>query len=315
MRSRIKIILALLAICFFNSALMKDTYAQNWAPTGAVWYYSNGENIFSQDQGYFKVESIGDTLVLGKTCKKLLVTRVNHNNNSFIYGLEIMYSSGDTIFRLSDNNQFYVLYNFSAQPGDTWIVRSYDHCLGYDTSATIRLDSVSNTIINSQTLKILYTTTINGYLSYGYRGPIIEKLGATYHWMLPGDWGMCDFDIRAGLRCYEDSIFGFYQSNISPSCEYLVSTGVNELLLQNFDIGIFPNPFTSSAIIYLSENIPTSTEKFQLTIFDLVGQKVKEVQVNEKQTTLYRDNLPDGIYFYRLKEENLVITNGKFILQ
>ena len=58
--------------------------AQNWAPTGAIWYYTNIENIFSQDQGYFKVESKGDTVVFSKTCKKLLVTKVDNNNNSFI---------------------------------------------------------------------------------------------------------------------------------------------------------------------------------------------------------------------------------------
>lgn len=67
---------------------------------------------------------------------------------------EFTYLSGDTVFRYK-NNKFNILYNFGAQPGDTWD-------LGIDTNqwlcskSIIEVDSVKTITINEMPLRCLF---------------------------------------------------------------------------------------------------------------------------------------------------------------
>jgi hypothetical protein len=87
-------------------------------------------------------------------------------------------------------------------------------------------------------------------------------------------------------------------------------SGINESMdKQTFSI--FPNPFTSSTTIKSMGNLKNAS----LTIYDAYGQDVKEVENFSGNTlTLSRDNLPSGIYFIRLTEENKTIAIEKLIL-
>lgn len=79
----------------------------------------------------------------------------------------------------------------------------------------------------------------------------------------------------------------------------------------------YPNPFNPSTVI--AYTIPTQ-EKVQLTVFDLLGHEV-EVLVNEvKLAGTYAaefkpQNLPSGVYFYRLQAGNQVISKKLMYLK
>ncbi len=74
---------------------------------------------------------------------------------------------------------------------------------------------------------------------------------------------------------------------------------------------IFPNPFISSTTIQTTENLNNAT----LTIFNSYGQMVKQVNNISGQTiSLLRDNLPSGLYFIHLTQNNKLITTTKIII-
>ena len=74
---------------------------------------------------------------------------------------------------------------------------------------------------------------------------------------------------------------------------------------------IFPNPFISSTTIQTIGNLKNAT----LTIYNSYGQTLKQVKNISGQTiSLSRDNLPSGLYFIRLTEDNKIIAVEKLII-
>ncbi|MFH0866940.1 MAG: T9SS type A sorting domain-containing protein [Bacteroidota bacterium] len=74
---------------------------------------------------------------------------------------------------------------------------------------------------------------------------------------------------------------------------------------------IYPNPFSTSAIMHLSEK-PDNAE---LNIYNLVGEKIKTIKnISGQEIKLFRDNLPSGIYFIRLSQDNETITTDKLVI-
>ncbi len=74
---------------------------------------------------------------------------------------------------------------------------------------------------------------------------------------------------------------------------------------------IFPNPFISSTTINSNKNLENAT----LTIYNQYGESLMQVKNISGQTvSLSRDNLPSGIYFIRLTEENKIIAADKLII-
>jgi len=52
-----------------------------------------------------------------------------------------------------------------------------------------------------------------------------------------------------------------------------------------------------------------------LTIYNVFGQLLKQIiDVSENSLTLNRDNLPDGVYLFRISEGNNIILSGKLVI-
>ncbi len=71
---------------------------------------------------------------------------------------------------------------------------------------------------------------------------------------------------------------------------------------------IFPNP-TQYTFTIQSENATL----FEL--FNILGEKVKEVSITDKQTIIQRNGLVNGLYFYILKNKQKKTGNGKVIFE
>lgn len=74
---------------------------------------------------------------------------------------------------------------------------------------------------------------------------------------------------------------------------------------------IFPNPFSSSAILQADSIFHDAT----ISIYNYSGQMVEQIyNVNDQTITLYRKNLPVGLYIVRLTEEDRTFTIGEFVI-
>jgi len=76
-------------------------------------------------------------------------------------------------------------------------------------------------------------------------------------------------------------------------------------------IQISPNPFSFFTTLHATESFKNAT----VLIYNSNGEKVKQMENYSGQTiTLYRDNLPSGLYFIRLTEGSKVLLSDKIMI-
>jgi len=91
----------------------------------------------------------------------------------------------------------------------------------------------------------------------------------------------------------------------------LGSVGLQNISENNVSISIYPNPFFSQTTLQTTIVLKNAT----LTVCNLHGQAVKEMKNISGQTiTLFRNDLPSGLYFVHLTENNEVISTNKLII-
>ncbi|HVN47820.1 MAG TPA: T9SS type A sorting domain-containing protein [Bacteroidota bacterium] len=79
----------------------------------------------------------------------------------------------------------------------------------------------------------------------------------------------------------------------------------------------YPNPFNPSTI--MSYSLPQQSY-VRLTVYNTLGQKIQELvsdfqQAGEHQTIFNGNNLPSGIYYYRLSANGAIVTKKLLLLK
>ena len=77
------------------------------------------------------------------------------------------------------------------------------------------------------------------------------------------------------------------------------------------NITVYPNPFSSSSTIRLNDPV-TSAE---VTIYDLYGQKIRTIKnISGQEINIGRENLPGGVYFINVMENDKIIATNKLVI-
>ena len=75
----------------------------------------------------------------------------------------------------------------------------------------------------------------------------------------------------------------------------------------------FPNPFS------ISSELRITTPQIKNSVFemyDVLGKKVKTISIIDPSSTIIpRDDLPSGIYFYKIFDQKETIGTGKLIIE
>lgn len=88
-------------------------------------------------------------------------------------------------------------------------------------------------------------------------------------------------------------------------------TGIEETFSQNTSVKIYPNPFNSSTTIQFNSSIKNA----ELNIYNMYGQKIKIINhISGDKIKIDRDNLPSGIYFIHLTQDNTTFATDKLII-
>lgn len=261
--------------------------AQSWAPTGAKWTFGIGW-AFTPYVEYCEWVSTGDTLVEGRLCK--LIKRNCGEVVGDISDKLITYEDSNIVYWYN-MNQFTVLYDFNKNTGESWITM-FDTC-----SLLVTVDSTGFDTINGFILKALYVSSDN----WAFNGKILEHIGHLGHPNPNVDlhcYGIiADVNFYNGLRCYEDSILGFHSFGIAPSCEH-TTTGIDQVE-SPFGFLVFPNPTTDKLNIQSKLN-----QQFHFSIYNSVGQLIQQGITESNETTIYLNNLPNGLYSIALSAKN-----------
>ena len=282
--------------------LSLQTIAQtnDFAPVGARWYY-DGYYIAPPRIFPYILESVAKETVQGKVCSKLVASpkgEVPRLDSIYVY------TQNDTVYFYSFlSNQFEMLYDFTAEAGDSWIIGGLEAPVSTVTSDTIYVDSVTQTIING-TLRKVWHIRNTPIMDWGDR--IYENIGNDF--LLLPKHGL--FDLYVGdLRCYESAddtlhlvsypcdTFGTWVSTREPG-------RYQRLTLQ-------PNPATE----WISLALPAGQNLAHWQLFSASGQQLALPPARETTGALEWNiaALPRGYYFIRLQDESGARYVGSFV--
>ena len=94
---------------------------------------------------------------------------------------------------------------------------------------------------------------------------------------------------------------------------YCATLSVDDLALENNNVSIYPNPFTSSLNITLSKT--SQIKNADLMIYNTLGELVWNNTITTELTTLEAHTFNSGIYFYRVMHAGKTIQSGKLVSQ
>lgn len=191
------------------------------------------------------------------------------------------------------------------------------------------LSFVSNiTVINSgNTLPTpVVTTTANANMEQ-WEGVLIQTLSAECTSNTVG-FGMWEINDGSGTLLADDDIFP-YHFNAVVGSDYDVTgighysfgdykilprdandislvVGIDELNASN--VAVYPNPANDQITFQLENN------GFEVIVADITGKIVATANTVADKLTLSLDNLNNGIYFYTIKNKDVVIATNKFVV-
>jgi hypothetical protein len=265
-----------------------------FAAPGSQWHYTQCTSSFPYSCGPVQVNVVGQTIVNGIPCSNLQIAPFTCVGFNYLP----VYQSHDTIYRYLYNvNTFTMLYDFNAQPGDTWNIVSNNQFAPPPAplidSVLIHIDSVSTIQINNQTRKIFFISYADpSHVPFSFEGPIVEGIGSL-NFLLPQFYN-CDPQTTT-FRCFQDSVVGLYQPNVLIGCDSVIAVGEDEIN-RGVKFTVSPNPFTDQLCIHADNYM---TKRYAVSIVNAMGVVIKKLEktysLNQQQFDL--SFLAPGVYF------------------
>ena len=195
-----------------------------------------------------------------------------------------------------DGNYYYVAYHSGNEHRSGNITVAI-----YDINWTMIYD----TTITSYSVFVLNTSPPLNTLQYNANRPVLTKINDTLYVSYDVDDYMLTAygppHIYAEGNRWQAHVMKFKLNGV---------TGINEPSPKPF-LSIYPNPTTDQTILQTVNSLNNAT----LTVNNYFGQTVKQIKnINGQTVTLFRDNLPSGLYFIRLTEDNKIFSVDKLVI-
>lgn len=297
MKKQLLVIFALISLSSLSQSI--------WTKGNAMWHY----RFTNISTGYIKVWEDGTIIHQNKVCTKL--TAVKHEffvtgpngglmetSSDYIGGA--VYTSNDTVYYW-DTDHFSVLYDFSAQAGDQWLLQTGGNlAFNCNDTSVANVQSVGTVNIGGQN----YTELTMGYATDAacfIHGKANSRFGALGY-LLPfprscDSTTIVEWD-QLSFLCFEDD--SLYYNPSGGACE--MHLGLDESHMSK--VSVFPNP--SSGKIELLSEVPLK----KIQVVNLVGAALKEFQLNVTLAEIDLSELPQGTYYLNI--ENL---NGEHVIK
>lgn len=274
-----------------------------FAPAGSTWHFNHESfepfNPDSVTYDYTKVETVGDTIIAGKQCSVLHFDSANNHTSQFPGTIYLYYDSGRVYRYFTDHDKWGLQYDFNAKAGDT--LSFFVQALQFFDSVKVRVDSVGSVMINGISLRTQKYRIVKADYGWEYDQNVIEGIGGTRFLFLKYELGE---DLNDGLRCYEDSTLGLYQTGLTKTCDTIIHfTGVKDVV-QLPDVKIFPTIFHT--------HIHVKNEKKRQLVICIMNENSQTVftgSVNHSERKdLDLSYLPYGIYVIKVSSGQLSAT-------
>jgi len=211
----------LLAAALLPLSLIAQT---TFAPIGAKWSYEVNY-AFINDSTLLQLESIGDTVLQGTTCRVLEINMPTFCIQKYRY----VRASNDTVFFWEPmTSSFSTLFIADAVPGQQWTTAISDISFQSTGSATVTVTDTFTTVIDGLPLRSMEVDVAATSPFYYFGATITERLGGSGY-LFPWLGAICDGDYISSFRCYEDADISWLNAN-APECDLV--TGINTSIEQ-----------------------------------------------------------------------------------
>jgi hypothetical protein len=303
-----KVLLLLITIIFLSNT--KD-FGQNNNLLGNHWYYS----FYSSDMfyGYIRMDYTKDTLIYNKNyvvIEKTLFALVDYftyiSYDTIKYSNEYLRWDVDSVFRFI-NGEDALLYCFSAQIGDTMMVKvshSYYPC---DSMGKIIVNNKGTIYINGLPKRWISVSALPGSI-IELQGNIIEGIGSVGGYFFPEYIG-CIADVNEGgpFRCFSINDSLIYGGSTIYPCDYI--SNVNHYSLNSFKI--VPNPI----LLYAQISLNQTYHNIVLAVYDIQGKLMLQNHYADcDKIQLSRNGLGNGMYFLKLALDDKEVETGKIVI-
>lgn len=279
------------------------------APIGAEWYYETSK-MFSS--GYIRMIVERDTIIDNNNCIKILREKQWYDkelDETYSVALSPVFLSqnGNSVM-FYDNEQFYKLYDFGANIGDSLLILGMPDFCASNVCKVFITDKGSETI-GGVSLRYIdvkdaedsdwgWSGTIAGG---GQEIPIIriyERIGAVGSYFFPEQ--RCTFDYSEGgiFRCYEDDEIGHLNYSFPlVECDFI---GHNTALDENKDkecVKVFPNPCQETIYVNIEK---MDDDNCIIELYDVCGNRVYSNNVEENLLEINVESFAKGLYVLKL---------------
>lgn len=182
------------------------------------------------------------------------------------------------------------------------------------TNSNAGIINIAHDFSNIDTLASPAIFTNDGIVSVGndwHNGNQINGSGkfciANNTWNSGAMTGIFDFCDQTGgsIDLNTGTVAGTITNCFNPCGVGLAESSVEMLFI------IYPNPFSTQATLQADENMEAAT----LAIYNSFGQQVKQIKnISGMTITLYRDNLPSGLYFIQMTQDDKIFITDKLVI-
>ena len=272
--------------------------------------------------GYSKFEVVADTdIVNGIQCKRISQISYQQFGIGTIFIMRgadfFTYENSGHVF-VSKGNQFHLIQNWNALPGDTvsFLWENLDFASGCsDSIGHMIIDSVGTININGLNYKQQFVHYYDSIVSSQSPNKdfITEHFGANNYFFfyrsICDSISIIDVFYYLGLACYYEPLVGwiyFNQGSPGFDCDYLNATEK----INNEEFYLSPNPATNKVYILY----PNLNERAEVKITDLMGRVHSKQSIFENEFNLNLEKMSSGYYFINILSSKGILTKKLLIL-
>lgn len=294
-----------LLLLLASVALSGAAAAQSpWAALNTSWTY--GYRLFSV-YGDLTMTYIGTTPVAGQPALRYarqLVTKDNMFPAAPALAVDlpdlVLRADADRLYVQANDQQFYTLYNFAAQPGDSWLTpASAPRAICATTLVRLRVDSVGTAVVNGTSRRWLRLRLQSQpgqvpTVDRDFGGRIYEGIGPTKAYFTPQGFYTCggtDPGYFSELLCYRSSGQATYYGGSVQLCSTIITATAGQRAAQ-LGFEVYPNPSQGELHLRLPATAgPAPT----VALLDATGRCLLRTALPASGTLDVRQ-LPKGLY-------------------
>lgn len=237
----------------------------------------------------------------------------------------------NTVYTYLNTLQYDIELLYPAQFGGNLVLTPHTYIL---KAATVLTDTLYlNAMGNANAVFVIQ---INGALSTSTHAKVILMNGTkakNIYWKVEGAVSINDSSIFKGtIICNNGAISLNTGANVDGrvfTTAGTLTTAANTVTIPvacssaaiaafdfentNHAVTIYPNPFSTSTHVKLNDL--SGIDKAECKIYNLMGKEMMSTQLNQELTTIETEDLPTGIYYYRIMSDNKIKQTGTLVSQ